>query len=122
MLLMKQIQTEVISNVLGTLSISDYISAFIFASLGLIVRHYLIVKKSLKKNPKTPNNFDPKYWFKNNFFTKLSGILIIYIIIYLCLRFSVEWFGIKVTMTFAFTLGVGFDYVLDIIKKKQNSL
>ena len=119
---MKQVQSEVVNNLLGELSISDYITAFIFALMGLIIRQYFVIKKSIKTNKKTPDNFDPKYWFKHNFFTRTTGVLVTVIVIYLCLRFSVEWFGMKVSWGLSFTLGFSFDYILDFIRKKQNKL
>lgn len=114
--------TTIISDILGSLSFSTYISSFFFAMLGLFLRHTIIVRKSIKKSTETPNKFSLKYWFANNFMTKLSVILTNIVVIFIALRFSVDLFSVEVSMFFSFLLGLSIDFVFDRIRKLQNTI
>jgi len=114
--------TDIINDILGSLPFSTYLSAFFFAMLGLFLRHTIIVRKSIKKSSDTPNKFDFKYWFANNFMTKLSVVLTNIVVIFIALRFSVDLFSVEVSMFFSFLLGLSIDLVFDKIRKLQNNI
>jgi len=113
---------SIIENLLGNLALSDYISAFIFAGLGLFLRHTMMVRKGIRKSSNTPNSFSWSYWFQNNFMTKITAILTTLITIFVTLRFSEEWFSTSVSMPFSFIIGLCFDYFFDVIKKMREKV
>ena len=110
---------ELRSNILGTLSIWTYLSAFFFVFLGLVVRNGLKIKKAVQHNKATPDKLSWRYWFANNFFAKLNSFGVGMIIVFICLRFSQDWFHYSVSMSIAFFLGLCWDWVVDYIRKKQ---
>ena len=117
------IKQTVWQNLLGGLDLADYISAFLFAFVGLFLRHRLIVvRKAIKNNPDTPNKFNWAYWFKNNFMTKLNVIWTNIAVIFVMLRFSFDWFGVEVSMVAAFVLGLSIDWAYDFIRKLQKKV
>lgn len=112
---------ELKENILGDkLTGIGYISAFFFSFLGLFLRWVFTANKATKKYDNgTPNEFSWSYWFKDNLSPKLLSLLTNIIVIFLCLRFSVEWFGMIPSMIFAVTVGLCFDWFADFIKKIQ---
>lgn len=117
-----EVRNEIMDNIMGALSLGTYISAFFFAGLGLFLRHAIIVRKAVKTNPDTPQKFNFQYWFKNNFMTKMTVVLTNIVVIFLMLRFSVEWVGMEVSMAFAFIVGLSIDWAYDIIRKMQKKV
>lgn len=108
---------------MGSLTLSDYLSAFFFAMIGLFLRHVFMIRKGVKCSTNdSPTKFSWAYWFKNNFMTKLTAIGSTVAIIFLCLRFSVDWFSIEVSMGFAFIIGLAFDWFYDFVRKLQDKV
>jgi len=117
-----EVNSEITDNILGSLTLSTYISAFFFAGLGLFLHHTIVVKKGVRTSESTPMKFSWSFWFKNNFMTKMTVILTNIIVIYLMLRFSVDWVGMEVSMAFAFVVGLSIDWAYDLIRKLQKKV
>ena len=110
-----ELKTNIFGKILNPIG---YISCYIFVFFGLIIKWYIQTKKSIKTNPRTPEKFSFKYWFWDNLLPKLQSLLVSGIIIFVCLRFSVEWFKMVPSMFFALGIGLGFDYLIDFVKSK----
>ena len=101
---------------LGSFDVVWYIAAFIFAALGLFIRWSILTRRAIKWNPDTPDKFSWTYWLHNNLWPKAVSVLTTIVIVFLCLRFAGEWFGVVPTMAFAVVLGLAFDWFVDFIK------
>lgn len=104
--------------VLGTVSFQWYLAAFFFSFLALFVRWAVKTNNGIKFNLESPDTFSWKYWIENNLITKLKSIGLTVAVVFLCLRFASDWFGIVPSMAFAAGIGLAFDWVLDYIKKR----
>jgi hypothetical protein len=105
----------------GTLSVAWYAAEFVFAFIGLFIRWSITAYMGVKNQTNnSPDRFSWNYWWTHN--AKLEAVRIIrtVLIIFVCLRFSVEWFNIPVeyNMSLACGIGLAFDWVLYFIKKK----
>jgi hypothetical protein len=115
----KDWSSELKTNIFGDiLTPIGYVSCFIFVFFGLIIKWYVQTRKGIKTNPRTPVKFNFKYWFWDNLLPKLQSLLVSGIIIFVCLRFSVEWFKMLPSMLFALGIGLGFDFLIDFVKSK----
>ncbi len=103
--------------IFGNFSFVWYIASFFFASLGLFIRWRFMAKQGVKNNPNSPEHFSWEYWFEHNLWPKLLSVLTTIVIVFLCLRFAGDWFGVVPTMAFAVVLGLAFDWFVDFVKK-----
>jgi hypothetical protein len=94
-----------------------YAAAFFFALLGLFVRWSVLTRNGIKNNPESPAKFDFMYWWENNGKRKVVSVLTTFVVIFLCLRFATDWFGIVPSMAFSVGIGLAFDWFLDFVKK-----
>jgi len=108
---------EINEKILGGLSLSDYLTGFIFAFIGMFLRWYYKTRKSIKYNPETPNRFIFSYWIKDNLLPKLLSILSTLVVIFITLRFPTELISINFSFWYAFVVGLSLDYFVDKIKK-----
>jgi hypothetical protein len=99
----------------GGLSLQWYLAAFVFALMGLFLRWYIKTMKGVKTNPDTPSKFSWAYWWANNGSRTLVSIFATAIIVFLCLRFSFEWFTLAPSMILAVTIGICFDWFFQFI-------
>lgn len=113
---------QFLQNIFGTIEPVTYLSAFAFIFMGLIIKWAFQINSGVKKNSDTPNTFSWAYWFQNNFFKAVLSFVTTPIVAFVALRFSTEIFNISLSMFFAFCVGIGFDFVLDYVKKLQNKL
>lgn len=98
-----------------------YAAAYVFALSGLFIRWAIKTNNGIKNNLDTPDWFDWKYWVKHNLVRSLKSIFVTIIVVFLCLRFASEWFGVVPSMVFAAGIGLAFDWFLNVIKKKVAS-
>lgn len=113
---------ELISLILGEATIATYIGAFIFVLFGLVIKWYLKIKSAVKTNENSPPVFSWGYFISQNLFTKLFSIFANMIICFVVLRFSTELFNVPVSMLFALSVGMLFDYFVDFLRKWQGNL
>jgi hypothetical protein len=104
----------------GGLSFQWYIAAGIFALMGLFLRWYIHTLQGIKNNPETPAKFSWAYWWANNGKTKIMSVFATAIIVFLCLRFSYDWFTLAPSMVLAVAIGIGFDWFFAFIVKMVN--
>ena len=100
----------------GGLSGYWYLAAFAFALMGFAVRWYIRALSGIKNNPDSPVKFDWSYWWAHNKM-KLAGIFVNWIIVFLCLRFSQEWFQLAPSMVLAVGIGICFDWFFNFVVK-----
>ena len=115
-------QQVFLNYLLGETTWVTYIAAFLFVFLGLIVKWYFKISRSVKNNTDTPGKFSWSYFVKHNLFTKLFAVVANIVIAFLALRFSVEMFNVPLSMAFATVIGIGFDYLVDKISKWQGNI
>ncbi len=109
---------EFLATFLGTIATTVLVAAFLYAFFGIVVRSYFKTTAAVKYKSTTPNKFSLKYWLENNFGRKIITIAATIIMVFVTLRFPMEWFGVELSMMYAFCVGLCFDYVLDMYKKK----
>jgi len=113
---------ELINLILGEASIVTYIGAFVFVLFGLVIKWYFKIKSAVKNNVESPPVFSWGYFISQNLFTKLFSILANIIICFVVLRFSMELFNVPVSMLFALSVGMLFDYFVDFLRKWQGKI
>lgn len=120
----KDWKQEILQNITGnTLDWADYVTCFFFAFLGLLIRTGIRTKSGIKNNKNgTPEKFNWIYWIRDNVLTKLSSMMFIFVVIFVTLRFSMDWFGQYPSMAFSFVVGLGIDYFIEFLKKIQPKL
>lgn len=115
-------KTQIIHDLLGSLSLVNYIVAFAFVLLALLVKWTYKTIDGVKNSPKTPAKFSWAYWWKDNLYPKLVSVLSCIISVFIILRFSNELIGQNFSYFFAFVVGFGLDYFVDKIKKMDPKL
>jgi hypothetical protein len=113
---------ELINLILGEASIVTYIGTFVFVLFGLVIKWYFKIKTAVKTNENSPSVFSWGYFISQNLFTKLFSILANIIICFVVLRFSMELFNVPVSMLFALSVGMLFDYFVDFLRKWQGKI
>lgn len=113
---------EFLDNIFGTLTVFWYLSAFVFALIGLFIRWYVKTNMGVKNNPETPDKFSFRFWLQNNFFRKFTSVLTTMLVVFLCLRFASDWFGVLPSMGFSVVIGLAFDWFFDFVKKLINKV
>lgn len=113
---------EFLNYIFGGITPITYLASFIFLFMGLIILWSVRMKKAIVNNPNTPYEFNLAYWVKHNLFTKLFSIFANTIIGFIALRFSAEIFNVKLSMFFAFCIGLAFDKVIEMISNWQSNL
>jgi len=113
---------ELINLILGEATVVTYIAAFLFVLMGLVIKWYFKIKSAVKTNENSPAVFSWGYFIGQNLFTKLFSILANMIICFVVLRFSTELFNVPVSMLFALSVGMLFDYFVDFLRKWQGKI
>lgn len=108
---------NIINLLLGDVSINTYTACIIFALIGIIIRHGIVVKRGVKHSPHTSYKFSLPYWIHHNLYDKITVTLTSILMIFASVRFSIELFNVEVTMFYSFLLGLGFDYLVDKLNK-----
>ena len=94
-----------------------YLAAAVFAMMGLFLRWYIRAMSGVKNNLESPDRFSWSYWWNNNGKMKFASIFATAIVVFLCLRFSQEWFELAPSMILAVTIGICFDWFFAFIVK-----
>ena len=113
---------ELAGNILGGLSWTTYLSAYIFAFIGMFLRWFFTTIKAVKTNCLTPQKFILSYWLRDNLIHIIPSIGGSLALIFVALRFSVDLFGKPVSMLIALGVGLFLDWVADYIKNLQPKL
>lgn len=75
-----------------------------------------------KSDPNTPKAFSFKYWIKDNFVPKLVSTLFTVVVIFVSIRFPQELLGKAFSYFYAFSIGIGFDYIVSLFKNLRKTL
>jgi hypothetical protein len=113
---------QLLSDFLGSLTIVNYIVAFVFVFLALIAKWTYKTLDGVKNSPKTPEKFSWAYWWKDNFYPKLVSLLSSIISVFIILRFSNDIIGQQFSYFLAIVIGFGLDYFIDKLKKMDPTL
>lgn len=109
------VKESVKENILGALTIGDYIAAFVISFAGMLIRWYITTRKAIKTNPETPHKFSLMFWVRDNVLTKLGSLGATIAVIYAFMRFSIDLIGQPATMFLAFLIGLFFDWAVDLL-------
>jgi len=129
--LMAGYKTDVISGLLGDLSMADYTVAFIFAGIGILIRTGIVTRNGVvDPTNDTPMKFSLSYWFWHNLPYKSFVVLLNVCIIFVSLRFpkditeyiGMQWLSSMATNFYAFILGLLLDYIIDKMRKKSEAI
>jgi len=101
----------------GGLAPEAYKFAFIFAGVGIFIRWYITTRRGIRRSKRTPQKFNLWYWLRDNILKKLLTILGTTAVIFIFLRFSVEFFGKPASMFLSFLIGLFLDYLIDYLDK-----
>jgi hypothetical protein len=105
-------KTEIINNLLGTMSISFLISFYIFALFGVIFSMLVHFKKKAKS---TPPSFSFKYWIQDNLARLFTSIMTIFLVARFAPELSIPF---EVNMFLAVLVGVGLDRIIIAIRNR----
>lgn len=110
---------EIIADLLGNLTLVNYIVAFIFVMLTLMLRWIWKTVDSVKNNKHTPHKFSLGYWIKDNVIYKFLSFISNMISVFILLRFSNELIGQNFSYFLVIVVGFGLDYFIDRLKSMQ---
>lgn len=101
---------------LGTTDVPTYLAGLLFALIGLAFYYKGKIAKRDKASSSTP------YYFSWKFFTQDNLVEIIFslLAIFLALRFSVEYFGVDITMFYSLGIGWTLPKVIAFMYKIQD--
>jgi hypothetical protein len=102
--------------ILGTTDVQTYLAGLLFALSGLVFYY----KGKIAKRDKTSQN--TPYQFSLGFFTQDNLVELVFslLAIFLALRFSVEYFGVDITMFFSLGVGWTLPKVIALMYKIQD--
>lgn len=101
--------------ILGTTDVPTYIAGFIFALIGLAFYWRAKLKSRNRLSKTTPPYFSLGFFTQDNLVELVFSILAIF----LGLRFSIEYAGVKVTMIYSLLLGYGLPRFVGWLSKIQ---
>lgn len=113
-------KSEILTAILGNLTMVNYIVGFFFVFLALILRWIWRTLDGIKNNPESPHKFDFWYWWEDNFKPKLLSFIANMISVYLIFRFADDFIGTTFSYVLALGVGLGLDYYVGVLKKKLN--
>jgi hypothetical protein len=103
--------------ILGIVPISTYLAGGIFIAIGILISWYLKSKKGQRTNINTPDSFSWKLFLFSKLPRKVMSILVNVLIGFVIMRFSSEFFGMLLTMSFCFIAGLTFDRIVIFVSK-----
>lgn len=108
--------TKFLNLILGTTDVPTYLAGLFFALIGLAFYYKDKIAKRDKASGNTP------YYFSLSFFTQDNLVELVFSIlaIFLTLRFSVEYFGVDITMFYALGIGWTLPKVIAFMYKIQD--
>lgn len=108
---------EIFSGLLGNKTIAEYIVAFIFVLIGVLVSIRVGAIKRDKDSKHTPYEFSYKFLTRDNIVRALASIGIAFVAI----RFGKEITGNDTTEFGAFLIGLGFDQLVGKLNQWQKN-
>lgn len=108
---------QILNDFLGQLTIVNYIVAFAFVFLALILKWTWKTLDSVKNNPKTPDKFTWSYWWRDNAYPKIVSCLSVLIAVFIILRFCNEITGRNFSYFIALVVGLYLDSFIHKLKK-----
>jgi len=110
-------KTEILSDLLGVLTIVNYIVGFIFVFLALILKWIWKTIEGVKNSKNTPDKFNGTYWVNHNLIPKLLSFVAVMISVFILLRFIGDIVNIGFSYFFCLVVGLTIDYWIDRLKK-----
>jgi hypothetical protein len=117
--IMKQ---QLLSDFLGSLTIVNYIVAFVFIFIALILKWTWKTKDGVKTCPHSPEKFSWSYWWKDNLYPKAVSSISVLLTVFVTLRFCTEITGRVFSYLIAFLIGLSLDFIIDRLKKMAPKL
>lgn len=110
-------KTQILNDLLGTVSLVNYIVAFIFVFLALTLKWIWKTIRAIKSDEKSPDKFILLYWIERNLIPKLLSLVANVISIFFIFRLSGDLFNVQFSYAFAIVVGFTLDYWIDRLKK-----
>lgn len=111
-------KTEILLNLIGSISIATFISGIFFGCLGALLSLLIDSNNRDVNSPGSPVHYSYAYLFRNNW----KKILASFILIVVSIRFCKDIFNLEPTMFVSFLIGLSWDALMTFIKKKTNIL
>lgn len=109
---------EILNEVLGNKNIAQYVAAFFFIFLGVLVSIRASATSRSVESDATPAKFSYKFLTLDNFSRAVSSIAISFAFI----RFGEDITGREFTYFGVFLLGIGFDQAVAYLNKWQSGI
>jgi hypothetical protein len=98
------------------LSLTVLLVNYLFAFMGTIIRWYIITKDAINVQANGLTKFSLKYWIKNNLLHKTLGFFASISLIFIAIRFPIEFGFTIVSYPLSVVLGLSLDKLSDIVK------
>lgn len=106
---------EILNSILGNRTLAQYVVAFFFILLGVLISIRLGAYKRDKESPNTPFKFSYTFLTRDNIVRAIGSIAIAFVFI----RFGQEILHIEVNELGAFTIGLTFDRGIALLDNWQ---
>jgi len=103
----------------GALNPEVLLAAFAMALIGIFISLLISTTKRDPLSPRTPREFSWNFFWNDNVKRILKSIALTVLVLFVTIRFSQELMGQKLTMFYAFSLGLGLDKVIERLKRKK---
>ena len=103
--------------ILGNVPISTYLAGGIFIAIGILISWYFKSKEGQRNDINTPYTFSWNLFLFSKLPRKIMSIIVNILVGFMIMRFSSEFFGILLTMSFCFIAGLTFDRIVIFVSK-----
>lgn len=115
-------KTQVLNDLLGNLSLVNYVVGYIFVFIALILKWTWQTNDSIKNNKKTPEDWSWDFWWRDNAKPKILSAVQAVLVVFIVFRFSADYFNTVFTYAFALLVGLTLDHWVNNIKKMKTPL
>lgn len=108
-------KTEFQSMVLNGMSLTAFAAYIFYGVLGMICNIVSDIIRRDKSSPNSPAGFSWSYWWKDNW----RRFMFSFLCLPLGIIFCNDLLSIDVTIYTAFTIGLGADHLIELLKRKK---
>jgi hypothetical protein len=106
---------EFLKLVIGTDDVPLYAAMWFFSLAGIAISLLIDAKGRDKESERTPPAWSWNFFWSDNFRRLITTVLLVFI----ALRFSNELLGVDISLWASFLIGLGFDKLAEVAKKKN---
>jgi len=100
--------------VFGTTAPKEFIGLMFFALIGVAIRLLLGTTNRNVEGKRSPVKFNWLFFIQDNW----KQVVLVFLLVYVSLRFSPELLGVQMDYFVALSVGFGYDLLMNILKKK----